>query len=249
MNNYIFADVRRIFHKKSFLAMSGIYAGIFLLMMFIFFNPTFTGDTYVAKTKTFLSFFPFLIGLALFLSIYYDDFKSKAMQVAIGYGIPRYKVVLLKFIESILLFMAAAICVLVIVLITPVIMGLSLSNIQITELVSGVFVEMLRGIGYVSISVIPVFYTQNSVSGIICNVLLSSKTILLLLSMVLSQEFIADRFGNLTNYLFTVQLYAVQNIFVQTEKFDFALVLSSAIYILFPVLISVFCFNKKELEF
>lgn len=249
MTNYIFADIRRVFHKRSFLAAAGIYAGIFLFMMFVYFNPTFTPDAYAAKTESFLSFFPFLIGLALFLAVYYDDFKSRSMQVAIGHGMPRYKVVLSKFIESLILFATAALCVTALVLAAPAAMGLALSGTQIKALVSGVFVEMLRGIGYVSISAIPVFFTQNAVSGTICNVLLSSKTVLLLASMILGQEFIVNSFGDLAKYLFSVQLYAAQGAFVQAGSIGLALIITVAVYILLPVLISVYCFNKKELEF
>lgn len=249
MNNYISADIKRVFHKKSFIAAAGVYVGIFLFMMFIYSNPTFTADAYVAKTRNFLSFFPFLIGLALFLSVYYDDFKSKSMQTAIGYGIPRYKIVLSKFLESVILFAAIAICVLIIVLVVPAAMGLSLNAVQIIELMTGVFAEMLRAIGYVSISAVPVFYTQNAVSGIICTVLLSSKTVLIFSSMILGQNFIVNSLGDLTEYLFTIQLYSAQNAFVQSSSFSLLLLPVIAVYILLPVLLSVFCFNKKELEF
>lgn len=249
MNNYIFADIKRILHKKSFLAAAGIYAGIFLFMMFIYFNPTFTADAYIAKTKNFLSFFPFLIGLALFLSVYYDDFKSKSMQIAIGYGIPRYKIVLSKFIESVVLFAVTALCILVIVLVAPAAMSLSLNATQITELISGVFTEMLRAIGYVTISAVPVFYTQNAVSGTICTVLLSSKTVLIFSSMILGQDFIVNSLGNLTKYLFTVQLYSAQSAFVQSGSFSLSLIPTITVYVFLPVLLSVLCFNKKELEF
>lgn len=249
MTNYIFADIKRVFHKKSFLAAAGIYIGIFLLMMFIYFNPTFTADAYVAKTKSFLSFFPFLIGLSLFLSVYYDDFKSKSMQTAIGYGIPRYKVVLAKFIESAVLFAVIALCISAIVLTAPAAMNLSLTSTQTAELVSGVIAETLRALGYISLSAVPVFYTQNAVSGTICAVLLSSKAVLLFSSIVLGQDFIVNSLGDLTKYLFTVQLYSAQSAFVQSGTFSLSLIPTVAVYILFPVLLSVLCFNKKELEF
>lgn len=249
MNNYIFADIYRIFHKKSFIAAAGIYIGIFLFMMFIYFNPAFTADAYAAKTKNFLSFFPFLVGLSLFLSVYYDDFKSKSMQAAIGYGIPRYKVVLSKFIESVILLTATALCVLVIILTAPVAMRLSLNEMQITELVSGVFAEVLRAIGYISVSAVPIFYTQNAVSGIICTVLLSSKAVLIFSSMILGQDFIVNSLGDLTKYLFTVQLYSAQSAFVQSGNFRLSFIFTVAVYVFLPVLLSVLCFNKRELEF
>lgn len=249
MSNYILADIKRVFHKKSFLAMSGIYAGIFLFMMFVYFNPTFTADAYIAKTKSFLGFFPLVIGLALFLTVYYDDFKSKSMQVAIGYGIPRYKVVLAKFLESVILFVLTAFCVCIIVCIVPVVMRLSLNGKQITDLILRVLVETLRAIGYVSMSAIPVFYTQNAVNGTICHVLFASKTVFILTGMILGQDFIVNTFGDLTKYILTTQLYTSQNTFIQSGSFDSNVFPVVAVYIFLPVVISIFSFHKKELEF
>lgn len=53
MSNYVLADIKRICHKKSFLRTIGIYIGLFCIMMFIYFNPTYTADAYVAKRQYF----------------------------------------------------------------------------------------------------------------------------------------------------------------------------------------------------
>ena len=70
MSNYVLADIKRICHKKSFLRTIGIYIGLFCIMMFIYFNPTYTADAYVAKTTIFLGFFPLFVGLTVFLSVF-----------------------------------------------------------------------------------------------------------------------------------------------------------------------------------
>lgn len=249
MNNYILADIKRIFHKSSFLSTFAIYMGLFLIMIFIYFNPTFTSDAYVVKTKTFLNFFSLFIGLLVFLSVYYDDFKSKSMQVAIGYGIPRYKVVLSKFIEVVLLLLISAFFICIVILIVPTVLKLSLNSTQITDLVFSVIIEVLKSIGYICISAIPVFYTQNAVGGTIFYVLLSSRTIMILLSMILGQSFLTNTVGDLTQYLYTQQLYNVHSRFIQTGTISISLLLAIIIYVLLPVLLSIFSFNKRELEF
>lgn len=249
MRNYILADIRRIFHKKSFLAAAGIYTGLFLIMIFIYFNPSFTFAAYVSKTAAFLGFFPLLIGLIVFLSVYYDDFKSKSMQVAIGYGMPRYKVVLSKIAESILLLFVITFFIGIIILITPAILGMTLSGTQIADLISSIIVEALRTIGYICISVIPVFYTQNAVNGTILFVLLSSKTVMILLTMILGQDVLVNLAGDLTQYLYTTMLYSMQNMFVQTGTVNIMLFAALGLYIVLPVTLSVLSFRKKELEF
>lgn len=249
MINYILADSRRIFRKKSFIITFCAYFALFLIMVFIYFNPSFTSDSYVAKTKTFIGYFPFIIGLVTFLSVYFDDFKSKSMQVAIGFGLPRYKVVLSKFLESMILLFLSIFCVFALSLITPIFLGISLNHSQIMELFVNMIAEWLRTIGYFSISTIPIFYTQNALSGTIFYVLLSSKTILLLLTMILGQEIFVHIFGNLTQYLYTTQLYAISSEFIKNGSIGFSLIWSILFYILFPVMLSVISFNKKELEF
>ena len=249
MYNYILADIKRICHKKSFLMTIGAYIGLFLLMMFIYFNPTFTEIAYVAKTTSFLGYFPLIIGLIVFLSVYYDDFKSKSMQVAIGYGMRRYKVVLSKIIESIVLFVLSIIIIGIITMIVPVLLGLELNASQITEILFTLIIEMLRAIGYISISSIPVFYTQNAVNGTILYVLLSSKTIMLLLSIILGQDFVVNIFGNLTKFVYTIGLYGIRSIFMQTGIINMSIVLMGIIYVIIPTIISICGFKKKELEF
>lgn len=249
MTNYIIADIKRVFLKKSFITFIGIYAGIFLLMMFIYSNPTFTAGAYVLKTKSFLGFFPLLIGLAIFLSVYYDDFKSKSMQTAIGYGISRHKIVISKFTESIVISILSALSVCIIILITPMLMKLSLSKAQSAELILGVVSEILRTIGYISISAVPAFYTQNAISGTILYVLLSSKTIMLFLTIILGQDIIVNIFGNLSKYIFTQQIYSFFNVLVENSEVKILSIIIILIYMLLPVLISAFSFNKKELEF
>ena len=227
----------------------GTYIGLFLLMMFIYFNPTFTENAYVIKTTSFLGYFPLIIGQIVFLSVYYDDFKSKSMQVAIGYGMRRYKVVLSKIIESIILFVLSLVIIEIITMIVPVLLGLKLNGSQITEILFTLVIEMLRAIGYISISSIPVFYTQNAVNGTILYVLLSSKTIMLFLSIILGQDFIVNIFGNLTKLVYTIGLYSIRSTFMQTGIINMSIVLMIIIYVILPTIISICGFRKKELEF
>lgn len=247
MRSYIGADTLRICRKKSFLAAGGTYMGLFMMMVFIYFNPSFTAAAYVAKATAFLSFFPLFVGLSVFLSVYYDDFKSRSMQIAIGYGMPRHKVVLSKVMESILLLLASVFCIGIITLVVPVVLGFTLSQAQVTELIFSVLIEALRAAGYICISAVPAFYTQNAVSGTILYVLLSSKTIMILLTMLLGQEMLVNKAGDFRQYLYTSLLYSIRSTFVQTGTFRILLFAASVLYTALPVLLSVICFSKKEL--
>ena len=166
MRNYIGADIRRVLHKQSFLWALGIFAALFVGMVFIYFNPGFTADMYVAKITSFLSFFPLVVGLFLFMPVYADDFKCKSMQVAIGYGIPRGRIILGKLLESAMLLLCIAAIMSVLVVATPFVLGLAPNAQHLETLLVTILAEMFRALGYAAISTIPVFFSQNAVNGI-----------------------------------------------------------------------------------
>lgn len=249
MSNYIDADIRRVLHKQSFLGSLVIFAALFAGMVFIYLNPTFTADMYVAKITSFLSFFPLVVGLFIFMAVYADDFKCKSMQVAIGYGIPRGRIIMGKLLESTILLLWTAAIMSVFVIVTPIILGLAPNAQHLETLLVTILAEILRALGYISISTIPVFFSQNAVNGIIIYVLLASKTVYIALSMILGQEFLINMVGDLTKYLYTTQLYTAKALLVENEPFHSVLILAVICYVVIPTVISIISFRKKELEF
>ena len=249
MSNYIGADIRRVLHKQSFLWALGIFAALFVGVVFIYWNPGFTADMYVAKITSFLSFFPLVVGLVTFMSVYADDFKCKSMQVAIGYGIPRGKIVLGKLLESAMLLLFTAVIMSVFVLAAPTILGLVPNAQHLKTLLFTSLAEMLRALGYTAISTIPVFFSQNAVNGIIIYVLLASKTVYIALSMILGQAFLINLVGDLTKYLYTTQLYTAKTLLMENKSFLSVWMLAMIGYVVIPTAISVISFHKKELEF
>lgn len=238
MRNCIGADIRRVLRKPSFLGAFGVFAALFALLVFICFNPAFTAEQYTAKVTSFLSFFPLIVGLFVFLSVYADDFKCKSMQVAIGYGVPRGKIVLGKLLESALLLLELSAVMVVLILAAPVLLGLAPTARNLELLALATAAEMLRTLGYIALAAVPAFVSQNAVNGIIVYVLLASKTVYIVVSLLLGQEFVINAAGNLTKYLYTSQLYAVQELFVQHEAFCGVLLLAVTGYVAVPTIVS-----------
>lgn len=249
MHNCIGADLCRVLRKPSFWGAFGVFAALFALLVFICFNPAFTAEEYTAKVTSFLSFFPLIVGLFVFLSVYADDFKCKSMQVAIGYGVPRGKIVLGKLLESVLLLLGLSVVMAGLLLAAPIFLGLAHSTENLELLALGAAAEMLRTLGYIALASVPAFVSQNAVNGIIVYVLLASKTVYIVLSLLLGQEFVIDAAGDLTKYLYTSQLYAAQELFVRHEAFCGVLLLAIIGYVAVPTIVSVIAFRKKELEF
>ena len=249
MNNYIGADLRRIFRKQSFLWALGVFVGCFAILVFIYFNPSFTAEMYVSKMTSFMSFFPLVVGLLTFLSVYADDFKCRSMQIAIGYGMPRGRIIFAKLLESAALLLATAACMAVLLTAAPLLLGLTPTSQQIASLVLTVGAELLRALGYGAISAVAVFLTQNATGGTILYVLLSSKTVYIIATMLLGQNFLLGTVGDLTKYLYTVMLYTGKADLVQGGQPYICLSFALLIYVVLPTVISVVGFRKKELEF
>lgn len=249
MRNYLVADIRRVLHKPSFLGACATFAGLFFLLVFIYFNPGITADLYVAKVSSFLSFFPLLVGLFVFMAVYADDFKCRSMQVAIGYGIPRGRIVLGKLLESALLLLCAAAVLEVLVTVTPIVLGLAPGFRHLESLTLTLLAETLRALGYTALATVPVFFSQNAVNGSIVYVLLASKTVYIVLTLLLGQDFVQNTVGDLTKYLYTTQLYTARDLLLGNASFAAPLLWAVLGYVVLPTGIAAWAFYKKELEF
>ena len=249
MTNYIGADLRRIFRKQSFVWAVWAFAGCFALLVFIYWGPSFTAEMYVSKMTSFMSFFPLVVGLLTFLSVYTDDFKCCSMQIAIGYGISRGRIIFAKLLENTVLLLATAAFMTILLAAAPLLIGLTPTAQQMASLVLTAGAELLRALGYGAISAVAVFLTQNATGGTILYVLLSSKTVYIILTMLLGQDFLLGTVGDLTKYLYTVMLYTCKADIVQGWKPCSCLISALLIYVVLPTIISFIGFRKKELEF
>lgn len=249
MNNYIKADLSRIMRKKSFLSIISGYMFLFLLMIFIVYTPTFNMAEYISKSGDFMGFYSIIIGIPIFLSVYYDDFKSKSMQIAIGYGVPRYKVVLAKIVESFIIAILIGAVFGVITTVIPFLLKIPATNNQIIEIILNVGINTVKVIGYLSISTILVYYSQNAVWGIIVYILLSSSTIYMLFNLALGQDIIVNTFGDLTKNLYLSILISAKEDLLKDAALGLGNSIGIILYIVLPTIISIILFKKKELEF
>lgn len=240
MVNYIKADLYRILHKQSFFGVIGTYIALFVLLIFILFNPTFTGAMYISKIYTFLDFFPLIIGLIVFVSLYVDDLKSNSIQIAIGYGLPRYKIILSKLLECFTLLIIISVCILFLVLITPILLDIKIDASQTIDLIKTILLEVIKTMSYISMSQIIVYIAFNSIEGMIMYLLLSTQVVYIVLNILLQQRFIVELFGYLNRYLLTDELYNTPTLLRILGVILF--------YIVLPVILSITIFQKRSIE-
>jgi len=249
MLNYVIADVFRIFRKPTFIYANLCMIGVFLSLLIIKYNSQFDEEAYLELIITNAPFYRLIIGIPVFLSVYYDEFKSKALQTAIGFGISRPKVILSKFITIILTSIGSALFLGLIVWTLLPFLNLSLISAQHLQLLLNIFEEVLIVIGYISLSAILVYYSQNATIGLILYILLNSNLTKMVAVRILNQAFIQDAVGDLVPYLYTNSLRSEIEGLLQNGHLHLPMILLILSYIILPVCLSMAIFRKKELEF
>lgn len=243
MINYMKAEFYRILHKQLFFGVIGTYIALFVLLIFILFNPAFTGTVYVSKIYTFLDFFPLMIGLILFVALYIDELKSKSTQTAISYGLSRYQIIISKALECFTLLFIIAVCIILLVLITPIILGITISSAQALDLARLVFIEMFRTFSYISLSQFFIYCLPNITFALINYIALATQIIYIIMNTFLEQSF-AESFGHLNQYLLTNELYVILDKGFITGRFLGILLF----YVMIPLLLTIFLCQKRNIE-
>ncbi|MCU9815791.1 hypothetical protein [Paraclostridium sp. AKS73] len=171
------------------------------------------------------------------------------MQIAIGYGIDRNKIILTKAIETVILSVISGVLLGVLVTVVPKILGLTLTHEQFLQLTLGAGIGVLKIIVYVGISTILVYFYQNAMYGTISFVLLGSGTVGMILNLILAQQFVVDLVGNLNEHMFTTLLAIEKLNYITKGSFNITSIIEIILYMVIPVIVSMIIFRKKELEF
>ncbi len=248
MSNYISADLKRIFHKKSFWIVSLISILLFGLIVFIEYKAKAPTVLFLMTLTSYLGFYSLVLGLFTFLSVYADDFKCHSMQIVIGYGMPRWKLIVAKTLECALLLLIFALVLGVLQFISPIVLGFELTGTDFLTIGINLLGEYICAVGYCAIASIVVFLFQNAMYGTIVYLLLAAKVISALMSMIVSQDFIVKYIGDTSKYLFTSLVDNFTSAVVE-GNFNLDGILAILLYIIVPTLISMLCFKKKELDF
>ena len=102
MLDYIIADYLRIIKRiPRIIGIALFYIALIIYMLVKSSSKTATWNSvsFVSAITTFTALFSLFLGVFEFLAIFSDDFKAKTMQVAIGLGIHRSKIIASKMIE------------------------------------------------------------------------------------------------------------------------------------------------------
>lgn len=247
MMNYVRADVRRIVMRIPRIV---ILAVCYAVSVFIYFNSArqdgWNSVEFLSFVQGLCMFIPLVFGVIELISVYSDDFRAKTMQVAIGIGIPRRKVVLAKGIETALLVGADMLLYIVLFCLCNLITGTSLIAEQIGELLWQFLCCWFTVVAYTAPTMILLFFMQNTGISTLLYILFSTSLVNTAAKKL--TELKALRPLHLTNLLLTtaVENFRTRMILGVFDLKNFIIVL---IYIVGCYLITAKLFKSRELEF
>ncbi len=248
MRNFIAADLRRLSRRKPrLILLFVIYAVSVALLMFFKGTTTWNSVSLIQSANNIFTYCGIAIGVVEILIAYASDFKSKLMQLAIGTGIVRRKLVLAKLIEIFTLEAFSMHFLYIIAVIFGLITGVALTAAQYGELMVCLVTSIIGNIIYTTLSSFFIFLTQNAGLTALFYVLCLWDPLTTVLSILGQyQRWILNY--NLTNYCYSTSV----NLFkahLMLGQFNFGALVRIILYLIIFYLATVFVFEKKELEF
>ena len=248
MKNSIFADIRRVRKKKSFILMLIIQCVLIICGFVIYRLVSPDGnlsEQYKMMTGAMMGMANLLLGLPIFLAVFSDDFRSHAMQTAIGYGLSRNKLIYARFFETLALLIEVTLVMDIVAIGTGLIYGVPFDTVW--YVISNNWIDLLPTLGYLSICMIPAYGMQSAT-----------------FAMVLYILFIVDIPGAMLNAV-TAFVPGMRNthldwiipehLIMEVGKSGnyswgwIVWILIPLVYIVLPVWLATLVFRKKELEF
>ena len=250
MRNYIRADVKRILQRSSHL-FSMLLVFIIYVCAVYFPNRSMqtTSVTLVTSACSVLDWVVIFVGLFEMIAVFSEDFKVKTMQVAIGLGVSRNKVVLCKLLEVAVLLVLDCIAITLITMGIGAVMGAAIPFMVLQDLILTLLVKcLLAQVACVSLTMIVLFVTQSSILSIFVYTLISMGIVNLVLSMMPMFGMTALENLNL-NRLTLSHLVGAFNTDILLGTFDIVSFIGIAIYIAAGIFATCKLFGKRELDF
>lgn len=249
MNNYIAANLKRILAKKSFYTTTFVFIGLMLFLTYVKATPNYTSAAYVNDVQTMIGLYPLLVGIAIFISTFYDDFKAKTVQAALGLGISKTQVIFSKLIEVVILAIILGVITSVIIMLLPMLFHIDMSAESYRSIAIQYIGATVQMIGYFCLCLPILFFRYNAIEGVILYVMLSSSVIYIFSNLFLGSKTVINMIGDKTFLILSNSINSIQGAIISNKSIDFTNVMILILYIALPIVLTIILFKKKELEF
>lgn len=184
------------------------------------------------------------VGIPVFIAVIKDDFRSRSMQVALGFGIPRSQMVVCRFLETVMVFAEVYVIQMILSFVLGMAFGYDMS--LVTNAVVEMWIELIPVISHMAIALLVVYASMNHTLGLIIYIVLELGIVNIIFGLTTLIPFLKDTKINFSDYWVDG---IVSNALNQTPGQEaMYLLIATAIYIAVPVIVAAMLFNKKELN-
>lgn len=248
MIGYLRCDLHRILRRFPRYLMLLLGLGGLALCTVIFGQSGLYGAwssfAYVAAIKAMIKPLSLIIGIVELFFVFGDDLKAKTMQAAIGAGLSRADLVFGKYFEIVLLSLLDVLLYVVFLLAFGGVFQAGLLPVQLRELSVYALVEWLRVIGYMSLTMILLFFKSSLGLGLILYIALYAKVLHTVARLLLSIKAIDGL--HLSRYTLTASIDTLQTYLIGGLSSVGPLLIVLG-YGLLGCLIALLLFRKREL--
>ena len=151
-------------------------AGICLLISLIWAIRTrtgvFNGYTFAVGQGQALNTIDFILGITIYLSVYADEFSSNSMQCLIGHGISRFKLILAKMTDCVIITVITYGLLTVFLMIISVIFGAHMNGAEMAYVYGTILANAFRSLGFATVAMIVLYWRRNVVLATLVDVVL-----------------------------------------------------------------------------
>ena len=242
MNNYLKADLARIRSKQSHIICLLV---IYLILAAITFFKSSNEASWIEFADLAAGSLPVYLGTIVFFAVFSDDIKTRTMQVAIGRGLTRSKVIIAKILEGLILTVVYFALAGVLMQAVGMLAHVSLSSASTAKLWSAIIESIFQMMFYFNLGMILVAATLKSNLAEIFYILCAFDIIPGAVNILFA--FCYEKLGwpNLLPYLYS----GLISDFMGHPLEKLLSLVGALVYLIVTVWLTMQIFSKKELEF
>ena len=248
MLNYIHADLHRIFRRVSrcvFIVL--FYAVALALEMHQAVSRNYNSVNLTAAAPLLFETAAIILGIVEIQSVFADDFHAKTMQVAIGLGISRPKVVLVKLLDYAILSVVDSLVMMVLFILSGMVCGIHLQGEQVYLLTVCALGNALYMTIAAAITMIPIFYLQSTRLAILFILIVTIDPIKAVISAFSTKEIVMNL--HLMELPYSVMANTLTTQLSLRNAVPIPQMIGVIAYLVIAYGLTVLVFNKRELEF
>ncbi|MCR5304601.1 MAG: hypothetical protein K6E33_08575 [Lachnospiraceae bacterium] len=249
MRRLLKGDLIRLVRKKSMgLAALSMVLLVIGTVLYGLDQGLYNGYTFMECADEATSIGAFIFGIVTLVGVYGDEFKSMSMSNVIGRGLSRKKIVIAKFLDSLVIMVMLTFVYAVVIFLFSRILGVTLTSLETKALYLDCYLNVVYVVGYILVSSIFLYATGNVPLGIMVYIILSVVVPYILDIFKYSPLMVRFHFNRYFLYSLTSRAYT--DILLGMEGSGMMHVLLGAIiYIGGALVISMIIFDRREMDF